>query len=59
MSNPKCPECGCIETKHVIKDSMDGYIIMQYEVRCIDCDEELGYWAHGNYECYIIGGEED
>ena len=51
----KCTICGTNgkEFKQIIKDTLDGYIVLEYELLCPTCNESVGYWAYGSFDpCY-------
>jgi hypothetical protein len=44
---------GCwkhLETKQVIKDTLDGYVLLEAEHRCIHCNSLEDYYAYGSHE---------
>jgi hypothetical protein len=47
-----CERCRLIEK---ITDRM-GYITMQYEVRCSNCDAFVGYWSYGYFDPSFVKG---
>ncbi|WP_299316509.1 hypothetical protein [uncultured Halomonas sp.] len=55
FSPKKCRDCGCEEFEEVVIDTLDGWCVMEFEVRCRWCDEVCGYWAHGHYDpCFAV-----
>lgn len=43
--------CGCRETKVTGQVLMDTYgPVCEYEVRCVNCNEIVNYWAYGYYQ---------
>lgn len=45
----KCWDCGCQETRTVIKETING-TVAEFVVLCCECGEEVNYWAHGSYQ---------
>jgi hypothetical protein len=45
----KCIFCDCEQFTTVIKDKM-GYIVMEYELHCANCDDIASYWATGYHD---------
>jgi hypothetical protein len=42
----KCT-CWCIEFDDIVKDRLDGHLVLEFERNCKDCGTTCGYWAHG------------
>lgn len=46
----ECFKCGCKEFKEADHDYLDGHILCEYSIRCKNCNQQVGYWAYGNWQ---------
>lgn len=48
-----CPFCGSLKLETVDHSYME-HILMEYGVRCVECGQYVGYWAHGYFDPIYI-----
>lgn len=48
-SPKKCKYCGCEDIKEIVTDTIN-YMACEIGLRCMACDERIGWWGYGNYE---------
>jgi len=46
----KCFKCESKEMSEVNHDYLDGGRILEYDIKCKDCDTIVGSWAYGHWQ---------